>query len=306
MSILLKWFALVTMTIDHVGAVFGWSGLDLIPFAISQPMRIIGRAAFPLYAWGLAAGWRRTRSPGRYFGNLAACAVFSQLPFTLALYGANLHPSGAVQFYFAFRPGYVLLGLGLSAAVGWLARSRAAAFWTFLAAALAGLHLKAGGFWLWAGEDLNVLYTLALAAACLGLRDSWRGWGFAQRATAATALAAALAFLGLRADYGTGFVGLLLVLGLALLGRAQRPGPAQAVYVLAWGAVFYGCYQQNWPMLAGLLPPAALIAAQGGMASAGLPARRWNPGWKHFFYAWYPAHLLVLGVLSAWLRPAGQ
>lgn len=128
MSILLKWFALVTMTIDHVGAVFGWSGLDLIPFAISQPMRIIGRAAFPLYAWGLAAGWRRTRSPGRYFGNLAACAVFSQLPFTLALYGANLHPSGAVPFYFAFRPGYVLLGLGLSAAVGWLARSRAAAF----------------------------------------------------------------------------------------------------------------------------------------------------------------------------------
>ena len=166
MSILLKWFALVTMTIDHVGAVFGWSGLDLIPFVVSQPMRIIGRAAFPLYAWGLAAGWRRTRSPGRYFGNLAACAVFSQLPFTLALYGANLHPSGAVPFYFAFRPGYVLLGLGLSAAVGWLARSRAAAFWTFLAAALAGLHLKAGGFWLWAGEDLNVLYTLALAAAC--------------------------------------------------------------------------------------------------------------------------------------------
>lgn len=306
MSILLKWFALVTMTIDHVGAVFGWSGLDLIPFAISQPMRIIGRAAFPLYAWGLAAGWRRTRSPGRYFGNLAACAVVSQLPFTLALYGANLHPSGAVPFYFAFRPGYVLLGLGLSAAVGWLARSRAAAFWTFLAAALAGLQLKAGGFWLWAGEDLNVLYTLALAAACLGLRDSWRGWEFAQRATAATALAAALAFLGLRADYGTGFVGLLLVLGLALLGRAQWPGPAQAVYVLAWGAVFYGCYQQNWPMLAGLLLPAALIAAQGGMACAGLPARRWTPGWKHFFYAWYPAHLLVLGVLSAWLRPAGQ
>ena len=112
--------------------------------------------------------------------------------------------------------------------------------------------------------------------------------------------------MGLRADYGTGFVGLLLVLGLALLGRAQRPGPAQAVFVLAWGAVFYGCYQQNWPMLAGLLLPAALIAAQGGMACAGLPARRWNPGWKHFFYAWYPAHLLVLGVLSAWLRPAGQ
>ena len=232
MSILLKWFALVTMTIDHVGAVFGWSGLDLIPFAISQPMRIIGRAAFPLYAWGLAAGWRRTRSPGRYFGNLAACAVFSQLPFTLALYGANLHPSGAVPFYFAFRPGYVLLGLGLSAAVGWLARSRAAAFWTFLAAALAGLQLKAGGFWLWAGEDLNVLYTLALAAACLGLRDSWRGWGFAQRATAATALAAAMAFWGCGPITAPVLSGCCLFWGWPCL--AAHSGPARHRPCLYW------------------------------------------------------------------------
>lgn len=319
MSFLLKWAALVTMTVDHIGAVFGWSGLNLIPFAVSQPMRIIGRAAFPLYAYSLAVGWQRTRNRGRYLGNLAACAVFSQLPFTLALYGANLHPADTLQAVFRYEPVYALLGLGLAAAIWWLLRSCTAAGWCFLAAALAGLRLKAGGTWLWAGDDLNVLYTLALAAACLGVEGRWRSWKPAQRAVSAAALAAGLVLLGPQADYGTGFVGVLLVVGLALLGRARRAGPAQAAFVLAWGVVFYGFYQQNWPMLAGLLLPAVLLAAsdfaQAPHASAPmtadgtpsakppahpsqpLPSARWGAGWKHFFYAWYPAHLFVLGIL---------
>lgn len=297
----MKWAALLTMTVDHLGAVFGWSGWDLIPFAVSQPMRIIGRAAFPLYAFGVAAGWQRTRSRTRYFTNLAACAFFSQLPFTLALYGPNLRMSGGAPLVIGYRAVCAPLAVLLAGAVFWLFRSRAAAGWTLAAAALAGLQLKAGGTWLLAPGDLNVLYTLALAAACLGVWQCWRSWTLPRRAAAAAALAAGLLCFGLPADYGTGLAGVLLVVGLAVLGRSARPGPAQAAYVLAWGAAFYGCYQHNWPMLAGLVLPAALIGLAYRLPHPARPRR----GWKRLFYAYYPAHLLVLGLASAAVRTQG-
>lgn len=67
------------MLIDHVGALLvpPWSHLYL-------PMRCIGRLAFPIFAYFVAEGCRRTRRKGRYLLRLAIFAAVAQLPFSLA------------------------------------------------------------------------------------------------------------------------------------------------------------------------------------------------------------------------------
>lgn len=72
----LKALALVLMLIDHLGA-------SLFPGILE--MRIIGRIAFPLYAWCLVVGSVKTRSPLRYGLRLLMMAVISQPLYMMAL-----------------------------------------------------------------------------------------------------------------------------------------------------------------------------------------------------------------------------
>lgn len=92
----LKWIAVLTMVVDHVGAI-------LFPDQIW--MRVIGRVAFPIYAYCLAEGFRYTSDYRRYLGRLALFAILSEIPFDLAFYG--------VPFSFAHQNVFFTLTLGL-------------------------------------------------------------------------------------------------------------------------------------------------------------------------------------------------
>lgn len=72
----MQWIAIITMLLDHIGAAF-FSG-ELI-------WRIIGRIAFPIYAYALVQGFRYTKSYGKYMLRLTIIAVLSQLPYQIAL-----------------------------------------------------------------------------------------------------------------------------------------------------------------------------------------------------------------------------
>jgi len=72
----LKWIALITMTIDHFGV------LVLNPYTNNNTMdtiyiisRLIGRLAFPLFAFMIAEGIYRTKHRYRYFSKLFAMAL---------------------------------------------------------------------------------------------------------------------------------------------------------------------------------------------------------------------------------------
>ena len=83
----LKILALITMTIDHVGAY-------LLPEILW--LRIIGRLALPLYAYMIAEGCRHTRNMFRYLGSVAAMAALCQV--VLYLFNGSLHMYILVTF----------------------------------------------------------------------------------------------------------------------------------------------------------------------------------------------------------------
>lgn len=68
----LKIIALITMTIDHMGAVL---------FPQLRLLRIIGRLAMPIYAYMIAEGCRHTHSRAGYFFRIAAMAALCQVVY---------------------------------------------------------------------------------------------------------------------------------------------------------------------------------------------------------------------------------
>jgi len=94
---LLKWIAIITMTVDHVGAI-------LYPeFTV---LRFIGRLSFPLFAYLLMLGMETTRNIRNYFIRLFVFAFISQVPFFLALgYG----PFDSFNIFFTLSSGLLFV-----------------------------------------------------------------------------------------------------------------------------------------------------------------------------------------------------
>ncbi len=155
---LLRWLALLTMVIDHVGAIF-------LTGETAQAFRSIGRIAWPLFAFLLAYNVAVRRvDPQRYLRPLALFTLIAQVPHWLAfssnwvsIMGTLL--LGALTLYVLERRSWNEVG-GLMLLAGVLLLS------PFVEYGTEGVLLIAACWWLLRTPNLFSLITaIALLAA---------------------------------------------------------------------------------------------------------------------------------------------
>lgn len=249
---LLKLLALVFMIIDHVGLVI-YAGTPLY-----LPCRILGRIAFPIYAFLITEGYVHTHNVRKYAGRLLLFAIVSEVPFDYAFFGSF--------FYWHYQNVFFTLALGLAALVCFDA---------------------ATGNNTVAGND-GISRKNAMTGGRGGIKNqdpvSWEQ--LALRGNIAKILVVVIVITAeiTCTDYGS--FGIMMIL------------------------IFY--WFRNQKALCGLVTSAALIGYGflGGLRVEGFGALAWifiglyngkkgrYPLPSILFYAAYPIHLLILGIIA--------
>lgn len=87
---ILKWIAVITMLIDHIGLVF---------FPEYEILRLIGRISFPIFAFLLCEGYKHTSNIWKYFFRLGIFAIISEIPYNICLYNQVFYPYSQNIFF---------------------------------------------------------------------------------------------------------------------------------------------------------------------------------------------------------------
>jgi len=156
---LLKLIAMIAMVADHTGKMLFHSNL----------MRIVGRAAFPIYAYCIAVGCIYTKNHLKYLSRLVLVGLISQPFYAVALshttqqmyaVAFSQNPVGAVLNFYVHSWSHpsIFLTLALGLLVIWTIRERQ----LVLTAALALLVWRMQGSidYGWKGVTLIVLFYL--------------------------------------------------------------------------------------------------------------------------------------------------
>ena len=121
----MKWIAIVTMLIDHIGAsiveyylrITDWSVMPAGAYdtvdMIDTVLRSIGRLAFPIFIFLLVEGFYHTRSRLRYLMQMVIFALISDIPFDLAIFLSNAKVRKGIFWTLDHQNVFFTLALGL-------------------------------------------------------------------------------------------------------------------------------------------------------------------------------------------------
>ena len=92
----LKLIALITMLLDHIGAIL------VVSQGPYYTLRLIGRIAFPIFCFLLVEGFLHTKNLSKYALRLFLFALISEIPFDLAFYHTVFYPDSQNVFFTLF------------------------------------------------------------------------------------------------------------------------------------------------------------------------------------------------------------
>ncbi len=98
----LKWIALIAMLIDHIAAILGeacFANWNLN--WVYTTFRIVGRLAFPIFAFFIAEGWYYTKNKKKYFFLILVFAIISQPIYYFALNSSRFSLNILITFLFS-------------------------------------------------------------------------------------------------------------------------------------------------------------------------------------------------------------
>lgn len=109
----LKWIAIISMLIDHFasGFLFAYNITSAQDFqGVYAIMRLVGRLAFPIFAFLIVQGYQHTSDIKKYIRNLFLFALISEVPFDLAFYKQPMY-WGHQNIFFTLFLGIIALAL---------------------------------------------------------------------------------------------------------------------------------------------------------------------------------------------------
>lgn len=105
----LKLLALFSMLMDHLAKAVLSTGVLSDVLGVSGDLHLrtmmmaVGRLAFPIFAWFVAEGCKKTKDPKKYLLRMLIFALLSEIPFRLCFYGRlSSVVTGNVMFTFLF------------------------------------------------------------------------------------------------------------------------------------------------------------------------------------------------------------
>jgi len=274
---MLKWLALLFMTIDHIGYYF----CGVLPDGVYLLLRCIGRLAFPIFAFYLVKGFTRTRSPFHYL-------------FRMASWGLIAHFSIAA----------VSLFTGRQASIWSLDWTNIMVLFSFAITMLMGYDLAMRSY-----HDMIVSMTpvsdppFKLKESHYDVKVNLGGISLSPRIGVPMGIAIILvsfwAVFALNADYE--FYGLLTVLFIYISYKKEDecisvPTLLMLLFILNAGYVIFAAMTQG-SVESALLQSLSMFSI---FLFPLLGRDKKKPGFlgKYFFYSYYPAHIILLMLLS--------
>lgn len=263
--VILKWIAMVLLVVDHASLCMG----------NFMPGRIIGRLAFPIFAYLIVVGMRYTSNQGRYLKRIFIFALISEIPYNLMInmgyqsysHIGNYFPQCLLcpsQQNILFTFSLAMAAIMLIRKVGYDDTTKTykphAPLYTGLITAVAAIL----------GQLLHVDYGGIAVAAIVVVHTSMYGVGYDR----------------IRPRYGQ----IILIVCIAIL----VPLASYLELVASLGKIIPFTSVQPFAFCA--LP--LLMLSRGVRASYGAQEKKFNK----LFYLVYPVHMVILVVIMIALR----